>query len=454
MADKFLDKQGVKTLWEQIHLTFAHQEDYDLDKAGMEAAIEGMQEDIEALQNAGVDQATLDRISALEADAAGEEARIGAAVQELLDGAPEAYDTLKEVADYISNDEGRAEDMIGRIVALEESEVPALTPAEVKEICRRVYDEMHYNKYIAADKDEVLNAFTKIPDVGSITLEENVDLGTTIIQIPQAKSITLDLGGQELDLTTAGSTPGIYVSGELHIQNGTINASKRALAAVNGGTITLGEGAEVVSGDVAISATGANSKVVMNDGEVTAQESGILVTTGASVEINGGKIIGLDNGPIMGNGTAGQGDVNIVMTGGELVANIESAGYVACGVYMPNSGTFTMTGGKITANGGAGVVCRGGLTKLLGGEIETTAHDTLTVGKVGDSRVVVPCAAVVYDKNSKYPAMDSLQIEIGRDMVLNGAAGNIEVITDEAEPNIIDHRSDANHDLPDTTEQA
>lgn len=441
-TEKFLDKNGVKALWEKIHDTFAHQADYELDKAGMEADIEALQADVEALQEAGVDQSTLDRISALEENAASEADRIGAAVQEVLDGAPEAYDTLKEVADYIANDESRAAEVIDRIVDLENAEIPALTPQEVKDICDRVYDELHLHKFIAADKDEVMRALSNIETSGSITLEEDVDLGNQILSIPEGKVISIDLGGKEMTLATASNVPGIQVvGGSLSIENGTINATKRALQAYDGGSITLGEGAEVISGDVAVGATGAGSEIIVDGGSITAQESGVLVTSGARVEMNDGTITGLDNGPIMGNGTRGQGDVEIVMNGGELIANIESAGYVAVGVYMPNSGTFTMNGGRIVANGGAGVVCRGGLTKILGGEIVTTAHPTLEVGKVGDSRVVVPCSAVVYDKNSKYPAMDSLEVIIGADAVLNGAHEDITIISDEAEPRVIDNRN-------------
>lgn len=440
-TEKFLDKNGVKALWEKIHDTFAHQADYELDKAGMEADIEALQADVEALQEAGVDQSTLDRISALEENAASEADRIGAAVQEVLDGAPEAYDTLKEVADYIANDEGRAAEMIDRIVDLENAEIPALTPEEVKDICDRVYDELHLHKFIAADKDEVMRALSNIESSGSITLEEDVDLGNQILSIPEGKVISIDLGGNEMTLATASNVPGIQVvGGSLSIENGTINATKRALQAYDGGSITLGEGAEVISGDVAVGATGAGSEIIVDGGSITAQESGVLVTSGARVEMNDGTITGLDNGPIMGNGTRGQGDVEIVMNGGELIANIESAGYVAVGVYMPNSGTFTMNGGRIVANGGAGVVCRGGKTIINGGEIVTTAHPTLEVGKVGDSRVVVPCSAIVYDKNSKYPAMDTLEVVIGADAILNGAHEDITVISDEAEPRIVDNR--------------
>ena len=443
--DKFLDKEGVKVLWSEAYNTFAEKTSYELAKADMEADIASLQEDVAALQASGVDQATLDRISALENSDAGEADRINAkvneAVQALVDGAPEALDTLKEVSDYIAADETRAADVISRLVAVEEAEIPALTKQEVRDICARVYNEMFLNKYIAADKDEVLNALNNIEGSGSLTLEENIDLGNQIISIPEGKEITLNLGGKELSLATTGSTPGIQVvGGNITIENGKINSAKRAIGVYNGGSLTVGEGAEVVSGDVALSAKGAGSEIVMDAGEVTAQEMGILVTSGAKVEMNGGVITGLDNGPICGNGSSGQGDVEIVMNGGELVANIQSAGYVAVGVYMPNSGTFTMNGGKITANGGAGVVCRGGKTIINGGEIVTSAHPTLEVGKVGDSRVVVPCSAVVYDKNSKYPAMDTLEVVIGKDAVLNGAYEDISIISDEAEPKVTDNR--------------
>ena len=441
-TEKFLDKNGVKALWEQIHSKFTHQADYDLDKAGFEADIADLQADIEALQNAGIDADTMARIVALEEKADGEEDRINAAVQEVLDGAPEAYDTLKEVADYIASDDGRAADMIDRINNLENAEIPALTPEEVKDICDRIYDELHLHKYIAADKDEVLRALSNIQDSGSITLEEDVDLGNQVISIPEGKVVSIDLGGNEMTLATASNVPGIQVvGGSLSIENGTINATKRALQAYEGGSITLGEGAEVISGDVAVGATGAGSEIIVDGGSITAQESGVLVTSGARVEMNDGTITGLDNGPIMGNGTKGQGEVEIVMNGGELIANIQSAGYVAVGVYMPNSGSFTMNGGRIVANGGAGVVCRGGKTIINGGEIVTTAHPTLEVGKVGDSRVVVPCSAIVYDKNSRYPAADTLEVIIGADAILQGAHSDIEIISDEEEPKVTDNRA-------------
>lgn len=437
-SEKFLDKQGVKVLWEEALDTFAEKVDLDL----MGADISSLQEDVDALkESSGADQATLDRIDALEGDVAAVDGKISDAIAAVVDGAPEALDTLKEVSDYIASDENRAADMISRIATLEEADVPALTKQEVRDICARVYDEMYLNKYVVADKDEVVNALSKISGSGSITLEENLDLGTQPVNVEANQDLTLDLGGKELDLKAAGA--GIQVMGHLTVENGKINATKRAIAAFQGGSITVGEGAEIVAGDCAVTATGAGSEITMNGGSVTAQEAGLLVTTGAKAVMNGGIITGLDNSPIMGNGTKGQGDVNIEIHGGELVANIQSAGYVACGVYMPNSGTLVMDGGKITANGGAGIVARGGDVTVEGdAEIVTTAHPTLTAGKVGDSRVVVECAPIVYDKNSKYPAMDTLKVTVNKNAVLtSGIDKDIQIISDEAEPQVFDNRN-------------
>lgn len=366
-------------------------------------------------------------------------------VRTLLEEIYNKFAQKSEVQDY-SGDISAINDRIDSEIADVNDSITAvqgdlLTVEEIKQLIKQTYDELEYGKYIVEDSASVLEALDAIGETGSLVLSNNLDLGTQILSIPEGKTVTLDLNGYTLNLNTNSGYPGIQAVGSnVIIENGTLNSTKRAIAAFNGGSITIGDNAAIIAGDVAVSATGAGSEIIMNGGSVTAQETGLLVTTGAKVEMNGGTVTGLDNGPIMGNGTRGQGDVEIVMNGGELIANIQSAGYVAVGVYMPNSGTFTMNGGTITANGGAGVVCRGGQTILNGGTITTTAHPTLEVGKVGDSRIVVPCSAVVYDKNSKYPAMDSLQITIGPDMILNGAHEDITVISDEETPNIIDNR--------------
>ena len=275
------------------------------------------------------------------------------------------------------------------------------------------------------------------PEV-TITLNKNI-AAMPAMTVPTGKKVTLDLGGNSL---AASNTMVRVAGGEVVLKNGTISGagdSYNRPVVVTSGKVVV-DGASVSNTrDCAISATGANAEVVIEDGKVTAQEAGVLVTSGATLTVNGGEIEGTDNSPIMGNGTPGQGNVNIVMNGGKLIAHITTPSYIACGVYMPNDGSFTMNGGEIISDG-CGICMRGGQVNLNGGSIIANGESGVT-GKVGDSRVVVGPYAVVYDAQSKYPAMDSLELNIGKDMILQGTDGDIDyVLQDGITANVNDER--------------
>jgi hypothetical protein len=93
---------------------------------------------------------------------------------------------------------------------------------------------------------------------------------------------------------------------------------------------------------------------------------------------------------------------------------------------MPNEGSFTMNGGEIVSDG-CGICMRGGTVNLNGGSIVATGESGVA-GKVGDSRVVVGPYAVVYDAQSRYPAVDSLELNIAEGMILQGTDGDIDII--------------------------
>ena len=246
-------------------------------------------------------------------------------------------------------------------------------------------------------------------------------------------SVSVKLSGNSYLINCAG--------GDIVLKNGEVESAGRPVH-VSNGTVTL-NGAEVTStADVAISATGANAKVIVNSGKVSAQESGVLVTTGAALEVNGGEIECYDNCPIQGNGSNGQGDVEIVMNGGKLVAHIQSAGYTACGVYMPNTGKFVMNGGEIISEG-AGLVMRAGEVELNGGSIKAEGASGVK-GKVGDSKVTVGPYAVIYDESAKYPGASAgeFKLTVSKEMVLEGTDGDIDVLLSTgASANIVDNRS-------------
>ena len=274
-----------------------------------------------------------------------------------------------------------------------------------------------------------------------VVLSDDVAL-TSIVTVPAGKKLNLDLGGNSL------SASGIALNvngGQAVISNGSISSSANTTISVNnGGTVTI-DGADISSArSNAIAAREAT--IVVNSGTVTSQEAGLLGMKDSNIIINGGVIEGIDNGPVMGNGsaagTANDGtNMNVVMNGGKLIAHIQSAGYIACGVYVPNSGSFTMNGGEIESDG-CGICMRGG-TVNIGANAKITASGASGVlGKVGDSRVVVGPYAIVYDANSKYPAMDTLELNIADGAQLVGTDGDLSVIlADGVEANINDNRS-------------
>lgn len=224
----------------------------------------------------------------------------------------------------------------------------------------------------------------------TISVVSDVTMGMLSID----KSVTIDLGGNTI---TSSSRP-FVISGdgiEFNLKNGSVVA--------NGG----GNWGVVL---------GANAgKIVLTDCNITAQEGaiGLLAgTTGNKIEINGGVYIGLDNAVISGNGSARDGDPNqIIINGGTFNGKIQTSGYVACGIYAPWKDVITINGGEFNIENGVGVLCRGGQVYINGGTFTTTDPNG-ELGKVGDSRVAVPCQTVYVDKASQYPDYENATIEI------------------------------------------
>lgn len=294
---------------------------------------------------------------------------------------------------------------------------------------------------VVSDLDGLKTMITNDEPEVTITFSSNLSTNNTLI-IPTGKTVILDLSGNTLS-GTDGTVPVYANGGNVIIKNGKINSYKTdAVSVRNGGSVVI-DNANITSANRnAISAT--EGEVTINSGYITSQEAGVAGFKDAVITINGGTLEGLDNCPVMGNGSAAGStndgtNMHVVMNGGKLIAKIQSAGYTACGVYVPNSGSFTMNGGEIISDG-AGLVMRGGKVTLNGGKIIANGAAGAT-GKVGDSRVVVGSYAVVYDANSKYPAMDSLELVIGKDMILEGTDGDVQtILADGIEANIIDNR--------------
>lgn len=226
---------------------------------------------------------------------------------------------------------------------------------------------------------EALN--TAVGAGGEVKLGANI---SATITIPADKTVTLDLNGYSI--TSAGQV--IMNNGKLTI------------------TDNKGGGKIVSTGNIAIG-VGSNSVTNIQKAIVESVEGAVITgrATGATINIYDGTFSASDNAVIAGNGSDREGAGNTInISGGVFNGKITTPGYVACGIYMPWKDNINVTGGTFNITGGAGIVARAGNVTVENAVFNTTGN---TTGKVGDSPVVVPCSAIVFDSQANYPAMNN-----------------------------------------------
>lgn len=301
---------------------------------------------------------------------------------------------------------------------------------DIKSILNEEIDAM-FMKYIPLEVstiEDLQNIFKTTGDIINVKLTDSMSTSSSLV-VPAGKTAKIDLNGQTLNVGAAN----LYAYGDMVIDgDGAVTGTSRPLVA-NGGNITLKSGHITSTKDTAITVLNGGT-VEMLDGEVTAQEVGILGTTGASITVKGGKIQGLDNFAVGGNGNGGQGDTVINIEGGTLIGNIQSAGYEACGIYHPNSGVLNISGGNIIANGGCGVLMRGGELNVTGGSITATGAAG-TTGWVGDKKTQMNLSGIIYDYNANYPAKETLKVNVTGGTV-TGVDADVQVYSTEETPKV------------------
>ena len=256
---------------------------------------------------------------------------------------------------------------------------------------------------------------TAVSNGGEIKLGANITL-TSMLTIPADKTVTLDLNG--LSITSAGKV--IKNNGIL-----TITDTK------DGGKI-------ISTGNTAVG-VGDNSKTTIKTAIIESVEGAVITgyATGATINIEDGIFSASDNAVVAGNGnrtneagaerTVGN---TINISGGTFNGQIKTPTYVACGIYAPWKDTIKVTGGTFNITGGAGIVARAGNVTVTNAVFNTTGNAT---GKVGDSRVVVPCSAIVFDSEAAYPALTNtaaISVESG---TFTSEADAISVVKPEGE---------------------
>ena len=208
----------------------------------------------------------------------------------------------------------------------------------------------------------------------------------------------------------------------------------RIANAINGGEIIIESGTYASNVDIGFTATGEDSKVIFNGGEIYAVEGGIMAFSGATLELNNGKIIVTDNFPIGTNGSSGQGNNTIIVNGGYYEGHITSPKFEAIGVYIANNDTFIMNGGEIKAYNGAGILMRGGNVTLNNGKITATGVEG-GGGFIGDQKTKMSQSAIIYDEKSKYPGSKGMNLTINGGVYV-GFDKSLDVQSTEETPKI------------------
>ena len=290
---------------------------------------------------------------------------------------------------------------------------------------------------------EAINAATT---GNTIKILNDVNTPTVSYEISD-KKLTFDLNGKTVkanqffalsnaDLTfmdaTATAEPVVDDNYNVTYDAGTFYGE---LSAMKGGSISIESGKYIDKKNCLFNAYGdeagaseVKSTVNVNGGYLESQESTVTARyKGATININGGVMVAKDNAVVAGNGSPGVGGTTINISGGTIIGHIQSAGYVACGVYHPQSGELNISGGKIVALGGAGIVMRGGRLNQTGGEVIASGDANLT-GKVGDSRVVVGTTGIIFDRDANYYDAQNATVAISGEAKVSGTKAAVEVL--------------------------
>ncbi len=265
------------------------------------------------------------------------------------------------------------------------------------------------NDNVSSGSGTATQAVAQIGNITYSTLSEAIaaaENGKTItllsntsgqVKIPTNKDITLDLNGNTI--THTGTT--VYNLGNLTICDSSNDKTGKIISTGNVGV-----------------GVGHDSTTTIEYANIEAVEGAVITgyATGATITIKDGNFSASDNAVIAGNGnntdsnaTGNPVRVNpnkINILGGTFTGNIETTGYIACGIYAPWKDIITVSGGNFTVNNGIGIVARAGQVTVTGGSFTCNGN---AKGKVGDKNFDMDAAQSVYfdASNPAYPAYNS-----------------------------------------------
>lgn len=215
-------------------------------------------------------------------------------------------------------------------------------------------------------------------------LSADADITGQSVSVPAGKSVVLDLNGYTLTADNS-ATGKIIVLGKMTLKDsstekkGKIVASQDYTAASYNGSLI-----EIAGEDASMTMESGNISAVRKTPNSNGQY-GVGVTDGGDLTMTGGKI---EAGwfAVAGNGNYKTQNSIINITDGELISTADYA------VYLPQSGTTTISGGKVY--GAAGGVCIQRGTLNVEGTALITSKGTGSTGNWGDGTGGLDCAAI------------------------------------------------------------
>ena len=215
-------------------------------------------------------------------------------------------------------------------------------------------------------------------------LSADADITGQSVSVPAGKSVVLDLNGYTLTADNS-ATGKIIVLGKMTLKDsstekkGKIVASQDYTAASYNGSLI-----EIAGEDASMTMESGNISAVRETPDSNGQY-GVGVTDGGDFTMTGGK---MEAGwfAVAGNGNYKTQNSIINITDGELISTADYA------VYLPQSGTTTISGGKVY--GAAGGVCIQRGTLNVEGTALITSKGTGSTGNWGDGTGGLDCAAI------------------------------------------------------------
>ena len=299
--------------------------------------------------------------------------------------------------------------------------------------------------------ETALTAINKAPAGSTVVLLKDCSESGRAPEV--TKNVTLDLNGKNLTFSYITASKGgnltIKDSGTGGTYNGTganysVYVKRGGIFNLESGTLTNSSTNPktqnvVVRVEGGTAATPVASTANIKGGKIETKGTPVVVfDPGATVNVSGGELKGSGLACIAGNGTKGQGGTTINVSGGTLTAAAADEASAACGIYHPNEGTLTITGGTINVADGVGVLMRGGEMTMTGGEINATGDDATRTGSVGDTNQKIGVVGVIFDRDANYPAVATTSIKIDGDAKVSGAKAAVELINDN---NVADAKS-------------